>query len=189
MDKGYHKIFWGLILLSFHINLGPIQIVPGFVSWIIILTGIEILQQGFESQGFNEGSRYAKILLFISIVGGLISLFGGNALNNSVLYSYLPIVTITFELLFAYKILEGSIEALKANDTDTEIKVLELENNQKVYTILHTIGVVGFTIAITFNIRWLLTIIAIYALFIRFFLMGIINSLKKIYLPPAENEQ
>jgi hypothetical protein len=187
MDKGYHKIFWGLILLSFHINLGPIQIVPGFVSWIIILTGIEILQQGFESQGFNEGSRYAKILLFISIVGGLISLFGGNALNNSIIYSYLSIVVMILELLFAYKIMEGSIEALRANEM--EDKALDLEDSQKLYTKLFTAATIGLTIAITFKMGFLMTIAAIFALIVRIFLMSIMNNLKKIYLPPAENEQ
>lgn len=186
MDKGYHKIFWGLILLSFHINLGPVRIVPGFVAWIIIITGVEVLQQCFESQSFNDGSKYAKIILGISIIGGLISLFYGQNIINSVLYSYVPIITVILELLFANKILEGSIESLRANEM--EAKALDLGDSQKLYIKLYTAATIGLTIAITFKIGSLMTITAIFSLIIRIFLMSMINNLKKTYLPPSVNE-
>ena len=180
MDKGYHKIFWGLIILSFYINLGPIKILPAFVGWLTILGGINILVQEYHSESFEISAKYSKVLVGLSIIGGLISLFAASYLNNSIVFSYFPIVIVILELLMVNKILEGSIERLK--EDELEVNALELEGSQRTYTILFTISTIGIIVAITFNIGYLLTIVAIFSLLIRFFAMGMINNLKKTYL-------
>lgn len=186
MDKGYHKIFWGLIILSFHINIGPIKILPAFVGWLVILGGIEILMQEHSSNDFEIAVKYSRILVGLSIIVGLVSLFGGSGINNSIVYSYFSIVIMVLELLMENKILEGSIESLRAKEM--EDKALDLEDSQRLYIKLFTVATLGLTIAITFKLGTLMTIAAIFALIIRIFLMSMMNNLKKTYMPPTDIE-
>ena len=177
MDKGYHKIYWGLIFLSFQINLGPIKVIPPFISWLIILLGVEILQKNYDTSPFKDSVRYIKILILVTAVGDLISMLQISPIYNSIIFSYLPILVMILELMFVSKVLEGSIKALRAEDK--EEKALLLEYNQGYFIILYTIAILGLIFAITFRHKTLLTVGAIFALIISIFLMSIINGLKK----------
>jgi len=186
MDKGYHKIFWGLIILSFHINLGPVKILPAFVGWLMILGGINILLQEHSTQSFEYAAKYSKVLVGLSIIGGILSLLVGAALDRSLLYIYFPIVIMILELLMASKILEGSIESLRF--AGNEEMAAELENSQRNYIILFSISTIAITLALTFKNGTFTFISAIFALFIRFYLMGLISSLKKTYIKNIEED-
>lgn len=177
MDKGYHKIYWGLIFLSFHINLGPIKVLPPFISWLIILLGVDILRKTYDYSPFKDSVRYIKVLILVTAVGDLISMLQISPIYNSIMFSYLPILVMILELIFASKVLEGSIEALRAEDK--EGKALLLEYNQGYFIRLYTIVILGLILALTLRHKVLLTIGAIFALIISIFLMSIINRLKK----------
>lgn len=177
MDKGYHKIYWGLIFLSFHINLGPIKVIPAFVSWLIILLGVDILQKNYDSSSFKDSVIFIKILILVTVIGDLISMLQISPIYNSIIFSYLPILVMVLELIFASKVLEGSIEALRAEDK--EDKALLLEYNQGYFIKLYTFAILGLILGLTLSHKILLTLGAIYALIISIFLISIINRLKK----------
>ena len=37
MMKGYKKIFWGMFLSIFHVNLGYIRILPPFIAYLVVV--------------------------------------------------------------------------------------------------------------------------------------------------------
>ena len=37
MMKGYKKIFWGMYLSIFHVNLGCIRILPQFIAYLVVV--------------------------------------------------------------------------------------------------------------------------------------------------------
>lgn len=37
MMKGYKKIFWGMFLSIFHVNLGYIRILPQFIAYLVVV--------------------------------------------------------------------------------------------------------------------------------------------------------
>lgn len=178
MDKGYQKIFWGLFILSFNITLGIIKILPAFIGWMVILSGINILYEEFKSESFEVAAKYSRYLIALSLVGGALSLFGGPTINNSIIFTFYPIILMIFELLMAYKVLEGSIEYLRLENLD-EIAI-DFEKNLRTYIVFYVIFTLSFCIALSFNIGYLLTITAIFALILRISLMGMINRMKKM---------
>lgn len=178
MDKGYQKIFWGLFIISFNITLGIIKILPAFIGWMVILSGINILYEEFKSESLEVAAKYSGNLIALSLVGGALSLFGGSTINNSIIFTYYPIIVMIFELIMAYKILEGSIEYLRLKNQD-EIAI-DFEKNLRTYIVFYVIFTLSFCVALSFNIGYLLTITAIFAIILRISLMIMINRMKKM---------
>ena len=116
MYKGFNKIFWGYLFLTFKINLGPIPILPAFVSWIIIFNGINIIL----SEKDNENFRRAKALVFFQIFLGLIEMAIGIFQLQIVqdrIFLYMTPVGLVLNLIVYYFILEGSIDFILEMDS------------------------------------------------------------------------
>lgn len=175
MEKGYKNIFWGLFIATFNINFGFIKVLPAFVGWMILHSGIDILKEEFKSESFVKGGKYSKFLIVLSIIGGLISL----NINAFFLFKYFPIFVEVLELLTIFYIIEGSIEYLKAN----EVKVYpaQYEANLKTYTISFCIVTLLISIGLTLN-NSILSIGAILAIVLRIVVMVMINNFKKMIL-------
>ena len=178
MDKGYQKIFWGLFIVSFNITLGIIKILPAFIGWMVILSGINILYEEFKSESLEVAAKYSRYLIALSLIGGALSLFGGSTINSSIIFTFYPIVVMIFELLMAYKVLEGSIEYLRLKNLDET--AIDFEKNLRTYIVFYIIFTLSFCIALSLNLGYLLAITAIFALILRISLMGMINRMKKL---------
>lgn len=178
MDKGYQKIFWGLFIVSFNITLGIIKILPAFIGWMVILSGINFLYKEFKSESLKVAAKYSRNLIALSLIGGALSLFGGSSINSSIVFTYYPIILMILELVMAYKILEGSIEYLRLENLD-EIAI-DFEKNLRTYIVFYVIFTLSFCVALSFNMGYLLTITAIFALILRISLMAMINRMKKM---------
>ena len=137
MEKGYKNIFWGVFLATFNLNLGFIKIVPAFVGWMVVLSGINCLKESHDIVFFHQASKYNGFLIAFSILGSVLSLIGGWVINNSVIFSYYPIIIGIFEILMVFYILEGSIDHLKSNNEES--LSLEFEEKQRSYIILEVI--------------------------------------------------
>jgi len=185
MREGYNKIFWGIFIATFNITLGAIKILPAFVGWMIVLGGINILNQECNLEPFKSGAKYSIYLITLSLIGGAISIFGGTIIDDSLLFLYYPILIVTIELLMTYKILEGSIAYLRQNNLDKV--ALEYEVNLRTYTIFYIIATIVFATAITFNIEYLLIILAISIIILRISLMMMVSRLKKMDYEIVQN--
>ncbi len=176
MAEGYRIIFWGILFITFHINLGPIPILPNFVGYIIVLRGIDHLQREFPSINFKRAHDTSMLLTILSVIGFLLIW----APQQSIIMSYSSLLFSVLEVLLVYYILEGSIEKLLALDSKTLAD--DYRREQRIYTVLMTIYVIGMCITITIAES---SSIAVAILFIgiclRIWLMMILGRLKRIW--------
>lgn len=62
---GYNKLFWGMIFIIFDINLGVINILPNFIGYILIYSGLNILEKQHEI--YKKGKIPAVILTILTL--------------------------------------------------------------------------------------------------------------------------
>lgn len=181
MSEGYRKIFWGIFIATFNIKIGIVKILPAFVGFIIISSGINILIEETNIESFKKAKRYSNYTGLLLFLGGVISLSGVN-LEANILIQLLPIIYLTLELLLFYKVFEGSIEKLSYDNNPTlAMLVYEFENKQRFYTISSIIINLFLMFSITFN--WVSqTFAAILLIILRIFLMTSMSRLKNLYL-------
>lgn len=178
MGRGYKTIFWGVFLATFNITLGAIKIVPTFVGWMVVLSGINTLREFHESTSFNEGVRYNHYLIIFSLLGGLLSFSSSPLLKSSIIFSYYVMIPNIFELLMVFKILEGSIDYLKSiNQEDLS---LEFEEKLRGYIIFEIITNIGLIISLTIYNGFLMAITAILAIILRIYIMTMMSRLSKM---------
>lgn len=63
--SGYNRLFWGIIFITFHINLGNISIPPSFIGYILIYSGLNILES--QQQIYKKGKLPAALLTLLTI--------------------------------------------------------------------------------------------------------------------------
>ena len=178
MDKGYKNIFWGIIFLSFHINLGSLKIIPSFIAWIIVLRGINALANEYKSRDFTEAIRYTNAIIVLTLIFDLVGFLGVVDLGNLPIFNFSIVVLMTLELIILSKVLDGSLGLLK--DLDQDEKALDLVESKNKYIKLYSLTIIITSIAITLNI-WIAMLMfgAIFSLMIRIYYLVIINNLKK----------
>ncbi|MHC1683938.1 MAG: hypothetical protein AB6733_13440 [Clostridiaceae bacterium] len=65
--SGYNRIFWGMVIFFFHINIGNIPLLPGFVGYMFIYSGLNILSSQHEI--YKKGKLPAAILIVLNLAG------------------------------------------------------------------------------------------------------------------------
>ena len=178
MDRGYKKIFWGIIFLSFHINLGSIKIIPSFIAWIIVLGGINALANEYKLQDFTQAIRYTNAIIVLTLIFDLVGILGIVDLGNLSIFNLSIVIIMTLELIILSKILDGSISFLKA--LGQEDKALGLVDSKNKYIKLYSLAIIMTSIGISLNI-WIVMLVfgAIFSLIIRIYYLGLINNLRK----------
>ncbi len=179
MFDGFRIIFWGIFFITFHINLGPIAILPAFIGYMIVSRGIDHLQEGFASPYFKK-ARITSMLL--TILGLFSFLLIWAPQQQSTAMSYYPLLFSVLELFLVYYILEGSIEKLTAMDSK------DMANNyrseQRAYTVFMTIYIIGMCIAITIVEASFAFAMILIGLFLRLWLMVMMGRLKRAWQEP-----
>lgn len=61
---GYHKMMWGLILILIDIRIMGLDIMPDFIGYIMIVSGLGILAD--QNDFYTKAKPYALILFFLS---------------------------------------------------------------------------------------------------------------------------
>lgn len=179
MYDGYNKIFWGAVITSFNINLGPINILPNFIGFLMIVSGLNTLYKISSFVMYKNISTMGMIVALMSFIGGTIGWFRLGMTNYSFLNIIWTIAFITIEFVFFFKVLEVSIEYLKRNNYD-ELKekyILKLRN----YTILTLANIAVLGISLILNLKTYLTIIIIPAFILKIYLITIIYGLRNIF--------
>lgn len=127
--SGYNRIFWGMIVLIFHINLGPIKILPSFVGYLLIYSGLNILSS--QQEIYEKGKIPAIILTILTLKDVWNNQDNSIAIGN---FHSLGIVTMLIgaveavvDLYLIYIICKGicklckerQLDSLMTNTTDT----------------------------------------------------------------------
>lgn len=177
MEKGYSKIFWGLVIATFNIKLGMIKILPAFVGFLIIYSGIGDIYSENPSEDFKAAKSIALSGASIYFISEAIALIIPQyEMANSILIILASIV----ELLMVSKIIEGSVDYL--NNLDKDILADIFIKKQRKYILFYSISIIVLCFVLIFNIQILNATIAIALIFLRLYFISMINNLKKFHL-------
>lgn len=178
MANGYKKIFWGIFIVTFNINLGMIKIFPHFIGFIIILSGINSLCKETHIESFNKARIFTIIISIITFIGELIRLFSIELTNFFIFNEVYIVFSNIIELLIFYKLFCGSIEYLNHNNQCD----LACENIKKLrfYIIVSVINIIFLNLTFTFNIKIFSIIVFVMLIILRTYLMMAISSLKNV---------
>lgn len=179
MFSGYRLIFWGIFFISFHINLGNLQLLPNFIGWAMIAGGVGRLRNRQPSESFHKASILAFIAVIYSIITFLTEFAGSQALDfNPYLLFTMMFISIV-ELLTEYFIIKGSAEYLY-NCGNIEFAD-DLAGRFRNYLIIDILLLIAVLISFTLYSP-AITIFAIFGLLLRIWFLMIIHGLKKFYM-------
>lgn len=173
MFEGFRILFWGIFLITFHINLGPIALLPVFIGYIVVSRGINHLQQEFDSPYYQKAGNVSLVLTILGVISFLLTW----APQQSLFLSYYPLLFSVLELMLVYYILEGTIEKFVA-DEEKELAG-DYRSEQRTYITIMTIYIIGMCIAITFVAGILSFVMVLIGLFLRLWLMAMLGRLKR----------
>lgn len=177
MFDGYRIIFWGIFFITFHINLGPIAILPAFVGYMTVSRGINHLQEGFTSPYFQKARNTSMLLTILGVISFMLI---WAPQQPSIAMSYYPLLFSILELFLVYFILEGSIEHLIVMGCRDQAQ--DYRNEQKTYTVFMTIYIIGMCIAITLVETSFAFAMILIGVFLRLWLMMMLGRLKRAQL-------
>jgi hypothetical protein len=173
MFKGFRTIFWGIFFITFHINIGPIPILPAFVGYMYVSRGIDNLRDEFSSPYFWR-ARIVSLLLTILAVFSFLLIF---VQQQHLLTDYYLLLFSILELFLIYYILEGSREYFAVMNREELIS--SYRNEQRAYTVFMTIYIIGLCIAITIGEGTLSFAMILIGIFLRLWLMTMLGRLKR----------
>lgn len=185
MYDGYNKIFWGALITSFNINLGPINILPNFIGFILIVSGLNTLYGRSSFERYKNVSNMGMLVALLSFIGGVIGRFRFEMTNYSFLNIVWTIGFITIEFIFFFKVLEASIECLQENNY-AELKekyVLKLRN----YAIFTIVIILSLGISLILNLETYQAILVVPAFALKIYLISIIYGLRNIFKEKEDN--
>ena len=176
MKDGYSKIFWGFIILTFGINIGQVRMLPLFVGWIVVRSGIRILMEHHNTVATSAAYNLATILAAANIAAAVLSFF--NMGKAQVLLQYYPIILMTLELVFLFKIFEGTVEYSKSKEDLASISYLEFKLDACI--TFFGIAIIAYIIGLTFYSGWILLIGLGGKFLINIYFLNVFRELSKI---------
>lgn len=179
MYDGYNRIFWGIFITRFHINLGPIRILPAFAGFLLIVSGLDSLYVESSLDGYNKAKSMGKILVALSLIGGVIEFITQFGMNYSFVNIIWTIGFIIIEFIFYFKIMESSVEYLNLYNYDElrEAYILKLRK----YTIFSILNIFILSINLIFNFQSYLKITLYIGVFLSIYLMTMVHGLRNIF--------
>ena len=186
MSQGYKTIFWGIVFISFHINLGSFQILPGFIGWAMIVSGISQLKTVYNSDRFKKASIIGLIAVFHSIISLLIT-FRYSYVDNSSLFMMLWMILISIlEITVEFFIIQGSAEYLyHGDDIETADNIVKLF---RVYLIIFFLNTILVCIAFTLYNNSLTVFAALIGIALRVWFLALTSRLKNYQRDEAATE-
>lgn len=116
MYKGFNKIFWGFVFLSIAIiSIGSVRIPPFFISWIIILSGVNEVLAIENEEKFKTLKKLLITMILITFLQEILKFVNLPILNNrsfAILLFFVQLV----DLVIYYYIMEGSKEIIEKDN-------------------------------------------------------------------------
>ena len=177
MRDGYKKIFWGTIIATFSINLGIVQILPPFVGWMVVASGISMLEEDSESIEYDRPKLISYILIGATLVGSIITLFQSGQINPPVPLLFYPMIVMIVELSLFHRIFEAAVRDFTALD---KRDLAELYTGKdRAFIMLSGASIILVTVSIFLNLVTVAFFAGIFALIARVYLLTAIRSLGK----------
>ncbi|APH16078.1 putative membrane protein [Clostridium sporogenes] len=178
MENGYKKIFWEIFIITFNINLGIIKILPPFIGFIIILSGISSLYKETQIESFNKAKTFAIIISVIATIGEFTGIFSIELTNSFIFNEVYIVFSKIIELIMFYKLFNGSIEYL--NDNDKCDLACESIKKLRFYIITSVINIIFLNLTLILDIKIFNIIVLAMLIILRIYLMMSISSFKNV---------
>ncbi len=187
MEQGFRKIFWGFLIALFNINIGTINILPDFLGYFIIGSGLMTIINGFENKSFRIAHKTANLLFVYTLLLSIFTFIGsGEITGMSILYQYkiiidigLSVLSSIFSLYMCFYILSGTIDLYLNRERKDQAD--SLEKLQRSYTLLLLIGIVLVSISFNISSAVYVGIIAIYIILVQIYFATIISGIRKTF--------
>ncbi len=184
MDQGYRKIFWGLIFVTFHLEIGLLQILPPFIGWIILVLGLgeirdSLRRSSISTESFKQAGLFGKILVGLTLIGTLGTLSSGEAFLEAPQLLYYPVIVLLLEIVTAYYILEGTHQVFM--ELGFEEKGEETKRGLRTYLILSLSSAVIIPFALFFHHDLSSVIGILLGVLAMIYLLVSINRIKKFW--------
>lgn len=177
---GYNKIFWGIFIATFNIKLGIIKILPSFIGFMVISSGISSLYRNTNIEAFKKARGFAIITIILTVIGEFRAFSSIEEMNFFVLNEFIIVFNAVMEMLMFYKCIEGSIRYLNINNHAdlAEINIKKL----RFYVIVSIINIILLNFTLVFNITFLSFITGIVLIILRIYLMVLIREVRNIFV-------
>lgn len=175
MVKGYKNIVLGLILATFHINLGTLPIIPSFIAWIIVAMGVELIEEAEGQLSFNRSKKACAALIILTLLD-LIKTNIDISLGNPYMLS---ILVALIELFFVYYFFRGVTQMFEAKG-----KIEYACENERILRRYTVFQIIGILILGVFWLNYSNTqgeLIAIFMLALRIYIIYHVNKIGKLY--------
>lgn len=187
MAKGYRLIFWGIIFISFHITLGSFQMLPNFIGWAMITSGINKMGEICKSGSFKRASVFSGIAVIYSIINLMLELGGIYSDNKAWGIGAWIILIYLAELLTDYYLIKGSAKYLNQKG-NTEMAG-NLIRQFRYYLIFELILITLLCYSYTFYLKSVIMYCGVLGIILRVFFLFMISGLKKFYMEEGEAAQ
>jgi hypothetical protein len=177
MAEGYKKIFWGIVIATFNITLGVIKVLPTFIGWIVVLTGLLELEKNNSGEAFSSSKKATKILAAMSFGGMFLSFLGNGNVESFLPLMFYPLFVVVIELVVFHKILAASVHHFSELNQHKTASIYI--SKDRMYLIIMGISLVFLVISLTFNQATMGIVGAILAILSRVYLLTIMSALGK----------
>lgn len=155
-SSAYNKLFWGTLFILLKINIGPFDILPDFVGYLILYAGICELtvQNGY----FAKGKRPALVLAVVSLKDAVNLtntnlLAGAFPITNSWL-SLLELASMVINIYMIYILCNGI--GLVAREREVVPLQYAAEDRLKIFFVVSVANAACFPFAINLSRDWLI---------------------------------
>ena len=179
MILGFKKIFWGNIITIFHLNLGPIEILPNFIGFLIISSGIKEVLCKYDNSNLRKALKINSVQVYISFIifiAPFILPAIDKYFNNNILTTIWFNINTILEIICTVKVLEGASEILSENFNSYWGDIYK--NKTITYIYLNSIVLIVCNINFIFISELTAFLIAIYAMIIK---IWAVFSFRKLY--------
>lgn len=176
------RIFGGVMILSFHINIGRITLLPAWIGWYLIANGIERMKNMTQNEAAARPLSRARVLGLIMLCINLVEEFTvlfTNGIGDKAVILY-PLST-AIELSIFYFLLTG-ISLMDDTKPRSHYSVRIAS-----YCVLFTAMNLGVWFQLyLWNDAFLILCFAFVLLILRLWLAGVVRSFCTAY--PSENQ-
>lgn len=185
MKSGYHKIFWGFVLATFHINIMGLEIIPPFIAYLFVASGLYKLEMESRNIAFRYSKYLTLIYAFLSFAENFSTTIRGASAGTGMLTILWGSLFGIVEILLYYFLFLGTVQTLQASNY-MEL-ASDYTNQMRCVLYLTMIGQAGLIIAKTFHMESFYAIIGFCLLMVRIYLMHLMNRLYKTYKVEEED--
>lgn len=186
MYDGYNRIFWGIFITRFSINLGPVKILPAFVGYLLIVSGLDVLYEESLMDSYKKVKSLAMLIVGLSLIGLVIDFFSHGLGGSYFLSTSWTIGFMILEFLLYFKVIEASIDYLRDHDFEDleEEYIIKLRK----FTVFSMVNILLLGFSMIFNFNLLLKVFLYLSLLISVYLMTLVYGLRNIFPNPDSGD-